>query len=155
MNYSILSAIRTKEDRDYLLSEVQLLVDSLYKTQPSSFEKILETQIRLEIAELMRKDLSMPGIDRRSYLEDLQVKLKALKIFKIALPFEPSYQGIDRISEWVRKNIDTNAILDISLDRALIAGPAISYGGRYRDLSARSKMGRLFQEKKNLITGFL
>lgn len=93
------------------------------------------------------------GIDSTKAIKDFVTKMQetitALPVVPITLAFEPKEQTLKMLSEWFMINIKKQVLFDISVDRKLIAGAAITYNGKYNDFSIR---GKVEETIKNIIT---
>ncbi len=139
----ILSQIRTKEDADLLLGEIDNLLVSLYRVKGSMFEEVLREKVRVGVAQVITGAVpkSIPG--KEEFLRGLKECLGELKPLKLTLAFEPTSQTVEKIFSWVCQNLDENIVLEIDTDQSILAGAIVTFEGAYEDLSLRS----VFEEK--------
>lgn len=75
----------------------------------------------------------------------LEKEIETLKILTLYLSFEPDELTLSQIGFSARKTFNLSLLLlDIKVDPNLIAGPAMTWKGVYRDYSLRAKL----EEKK-------
>lgn len=109
-----LTNILTTEDRDKLLYEIEL------------FKRRDYGNIR---------QLSLDFLKASSDLKSLQKELLGLVPVGIVLAFSPTPSVIDLIFTKLKKSIEKQIILDISVDEKIIGGLILIYKGKYQDLS--------------------
>jgi F0F1-type ATP synthase delta subunit len=139
----ILSRVRTTEESQILISEIELLKKSLYESKQLGFDSCLTNQVRHWVSELIRAEVDNQAVDKEAFLNKLKETILSLKILKLTLAFEPTQLAIDKFSSFVKQNMPTGAILEIIYDPSIIAGSQIVFNGEYRDFSLK----RLFEEE--------
>ena len=149
----ILNQIKTRQDADTLSTEIDLLLRGIYDSQGSGFDSILRTKVRSRFSsslkEIFSKDLSL---DKKSFLEGLKNELKDLEEVNLNLAFEPTEDSLDRFSTFVKNEIGSNAIINLSYDPAIIGGSIIVYKGNYRDFSFKRVFEKVFEkERENIL----
>ncbi len=81
------------------------------------------------------------GIDSTKAIKEFVTKLQEtitnLPVVPIVLAFEPKDQTMKMLSEWFMINLKKQVLFDISVDRTLIAGAAITYNGKFKDFSIK------------------
>lgn len=143
MYSEILSKIRTKEEGEKLLQEVEILIASLYEEEGRGFESALRTRVRQWVSDKLLLGFEKEGGDRQRYLKELKERLENLKTLGLTLAFEPTEASLDKFSSFIKKNLGEDVVLDISLDKSILGGAIIVWKGRWRDFSLR----RLFEEE--------
>ena len=162
-----LRSIKTVEESNQAQSELEELLDALFKTQQNSFELALK-KIGIQTAENLEKAFLKNNLDLgnksstfpndkstiklgdsekvldkemvKDFLEKLKSELEQLKIIKLVVAFEPSPQTVEHIHEWTKSNLGTGFVLDIGFDKALLGGAIITFKGEYRDLTLKKKL---------------
>jgi len=139
----IFEKIRTLEERDDLVGEVDILIDALYQNSNQGLDAILKNKVRAWVSEIINNEITKEGVEVESYLKKLKADLLSLGDIKLVLAFEPTDSFIDRISTFFRKNIDQNMVLDISYNPGILGGCVVIYKGKYKDLSLK----RIYEEE--------
>ncbi len=147
----LLTHIRTVDERDRLLSEVDQLISSNYEDQGKGFEKALKSKIRFWVSEIIKDEVTNENSQIEKYLQKLKADLSNMKTISLKLAFEPTDISIDKFHDFIIKNIKSYAnsddfngiLLDISYDPNILGGAAITWNGEYRDFSLQ----RLFEEE--------
>lgn len=155
MYSELLSHIRTKSDVWQLEDEVDLLLDHLYKGKAGDFDLALKKDVRSWVSELLTSAFASPDSKKDDYLRGLKVAVEKLRELKLTLAFEPTQNSIEKIHDWVRKNIGEGVILDITFNPTIFAGAIVIFEGEYRDLSLRNKFKEQFEQNRDLIFSIL
>lgn len=157
MIYSdILSNIKTTDQARELLSEIDILLDALFKTDTNAFEKALNS-ISILASQTLREAFQKDNIsfeDKtmiKECLIGLKEEMQKLKTLKLSLAFEVSEGSIDNLFAWVVKNIGEGCILDIKEDKKILGGTIIEFEGKYKDLSLKKTLEETFANKKEEI----
>lgn len=125
---------KTPAEGDLLMDELNQVYESLYRSDPLALEKILKEKIRLEVAELLKRDLKG---DRGGFLKSLIQTLKKRKSLKLSVGIIPNESLIEDLFNWARQNISEDILIDINTSKDVIGGAVISYNGKYFDYSLR------------------
>lgn len=114
-----LTNIYTSLDRDLMLYEIEL-----FKRQDYS-------EIRSSSLEFLRnnEDINL-----------LKKTLKSLDLINVTLAIEPTQSIIEIISNFFKKSLNREILLDLSYDPNLIGGAVFIYNGKYLDLSISNQL---------------
>jgi len=143
MYEQILSRIRTTEDQEKILEEIDLLLSSFYQDKGMGFDSTLRTKVRFWFSSILKEEFSKEKVDKEEFLNTLRQKVLDMEKVYLTLAFEPSIDTLDRISGLIRTFIGKPCLIDFSFDPRLIGGVEIIYKGEYRDFSFR----RIFEEE--------
>ena len=152
----ILKSVKTTVQQESLVSQIDSLLTNLYQTRNQAFEKSLES-VDIEIAKTIRETFLKKGsrdFDKdmvNDFLTQLQEKAQTLKTVTLSLAFSPTEHSIDTIFDWVAKNIGTGYVLGIQEDKSILGGTAVSFEGKYIDLSLRKSLDEIFEKKRKEI----
>jgi len=158
--YDILRNIKTVDQAGKLSSEIDTLLDALFKTEANAFEKALNSISVIHKDQLKQTFLknninSENQANIKECLTSLREEVRKLKTFKLSLAFQASQNLIDNLFAWVVKNIGEGCILDIEVDKAILGGGIIVYEGKYEDLSLRKALEEVFGSKREEILDIL
>ncbi|HUW71925.1 MAG TPA: F0F1 ATP synthase subunit delta [Candidatus Humimicrobiaceae bacterium] len=95
------------------------------------------------LEEIAKKKLNL-GKEQFSGLEK---KLRSLTEMKLEIAFSPDNDFLNRISQWLEKELGQKVILDITVNQKVVAGAIIEYRGNWRDFSSAKKIDQLFTDK--------
>lgn len=145
MYSTFLSKIRTKEDIQKLINEIEVILQSLYQKQ--GVESVLKAQVRAWVSQALEEDWkSAPN--KEEYLIRLKEVLNGLKPLSLTISFEPTELSLEKLSYFVKQNLGGNIYLDINYDPRLLAGAIIVYQGRYLDMSLKKAYEAEFERSK-------
>jgi len=151
MYTEILSHIRTKSDVWQLEGEVDLLLDKLYKADEAAFTLSLEKDVREWVSQELSREFVKGETKKDEFLRGLKVALGKLRVLNLTLAFDPTLHSIEKIHDWVRRNIGEGIILEIAVNPTLFAGAILVYKGEYRDFTFRNKFRQDFNQNREEI----
>lgn len=77
----------------------------------------------------------------------LEKKLQSLPEIKLEIAFSPEDDFLNKISQWLEKELGQKIILDITCNPKIVAGAIIEYRGFFRDFSLAKKIDKLISQK--------
>jgi F0F1-type ATP synthase delta subunit len=143
MNSKLFSHIRTTDERDTLLDEIGTLLSSLYQEKGRGLDSCLKNKVRFWVSEIVRREIGSDLETAEKYLTGLKETLEGLGILKLTLAFEPTDISIDKFTEFVRRNMGEDIVVEFEYDARILGGALITYNGEFRDFSLK----RLFEEE--------
>ncbi len=158
---TLIELIRTTDDLYILETEVDILLASLFHVDEENFNKTLSSQVRIAIAQEIRHLMQQEGISSgnkqgvKSLLDEISSLLHKLPVIYLTIGFEPSDDTVTTFSSWVRSNIKHTIILDIVINKTLIAGATINYEGKYWDYSFKTAMDKFFGGKSIALSNMM
>ena len=136
MESELLSKLRTKDDLDILRGELDLLENALYQTN-TLYNDVIKNDIRSWVSEIILREGKE---DLKGYIKKIKADLLKLPVLSASINFEPSNSFIEKMSMWLKKNIDEKIVVDLLMNTASLGGIQLSYRGKYLDLSLRKKI---------------
>ena len=91
----------------------------------------------------------------KKQVEMLQEKLNTCKTIQITLAFQPDDSTVELFSDWVKKNVSADTLIDLQYDRTIIAGVQLVANGVYKDYSLRKTLSNKFQLQKDDIEALI
>lgn len=88
-------------------------------------------------------------------VESLKDKLRTLRVVQLTLAFQPNEEAIAIFSDWVKKNVTQDTIIDLQFDKTIVGGALLIADGQYKDYSIRKKLAGRFQIQRDEIVGLL
>lgn len=125
----LVKVILTKRDSNILIGELGVLRRALFKTTPGAFEAVLKEEVRKKVADVIEFYISK-GADKEKLIGFLESKFRDLPTLVLTISFDPTGAIVERISKWVRGNVG-EVLLDLRIDRSVVAGAQISFNGKY------------------------
>lgn len=153
LNSDSLNIIRTKDDKEDLISDLLLLENSLFESKSyEDFGMLLRDSVREKTARLINIFLkSLQNNDTASLktlIETLKKEIMALKIVSFTLSFDPSEDTILRLSRWAREVLKDSVLIEIKVDKFLLGGVIVVYEGVYKDYSVRRILESKFSKDR-------
>lgn len=124
---TLLAKIRTKEELDYLVEDIDKVKSKAYQISES-----------YSIPPLFLDDYEK-SVDKSLFFDNLRKEILNAGILNIVLPFYPDDTVLTNVSKWVKENLGENVVIDIKVDRTIFAGLTITYKGKYADFSLKTK----------------
>lgn len=145
--YSEISgSLITKSDYETLLSELDVLEDSLYKRGDSGFNKTLKDEVRGETANLIL-ELSQHE-DLKTLLENLKKYLNTeTKFLNITLAVDPPRSMVEEIGAFAKSLSGKNICVDINTDKNILGGATFDLEGKFMDFSVAKKLEEVFKNE--------
>jgi len=139
--------IKTQEDADKLIEEVDLLVSSSYEGKGQGLTVTLNSKIRAWIADSLKNDPDFLR-DPISYLEKLKKDVAGFEKIEMAISYQPTYENIERLSQTVKRLIGVNTLIKLIYDPTLLGGAVVIYKGNYRDYTLKKIFDNEFSKMK-------
>src|SRR3989304_2484277 len=114
---SVLSKIRTKQDLDYLASDLSNLQ-----------KEIFQVSAERHVPAILKDEYNAAG-DKSAFLTSLKEEVINALVLELTVAIYLDEEGLNNVSTWVKNNVGTNVILDITVDHSVVAGAAMSFGG--------------------------
>jgi F0F1-type ATP synthase delta subunit len=120
--YSDISQLRTKEELE------------LFK------QKLEEDGKKLFVDGVVSPELIK---HQKDYLKKLEAELEKIKIVRLTLAFDPTEEFLDKITDWIQKNVGQGYVLEVNIEPAIIAGARIEFEGKFFDFSLQKSLKTL------------
>ena len=154
---SLLRSVRTKQEKENLRDQISVLKAALFRSDPHEFEKILATRLPGTMASTMREILSQSALKdnpdaQRKFFQNVTEVIDKLPFLKLNIAFVPSEEMIQRLHEWVQKNMGAGVILDMAYDALILGGAQIIFQGKYKEVTLSQMITNvLIKEKTNVL----
>lgn len=152
----ILKAIRTKEDLNLLLQAVEEAQRNTYRMGVHNLSGVLEKWLPERLAHPVEEawldylggsQPHTPG----EFIDNLKLEFKKLRVLKLYLAWEPSTETLERIENWIKKEVGEDMILEIELDPAILGGAKMAFAGKFREITLYQLIDNYFQEQRSHI----
>ena len=123
---------------------------------PQLFNK-LPNEVSKLLIEMFLKDPVTPEnkLLYKSKAEALAEKLRSCNVVQMTLAFQPDETAISVFSDWIKKNVSVDTIIDLQFDQSIVGGAQIVAGGLYKDYSVRKNLAGRFQIQREEIMAML
>lgn len=136
----LLNELFTVYQRDTTIVALQKAIDAQYDTVKNSLHELQMTlpftlvDAILDIAKRENVELGQPQVAKTFYQELIDV-LKALPLLELKLAFTPTYAQLKEITTWWRDLTHVHILLDIVIDKHVLAGAVIGFEGNMHDFT--------------------
>lgn len=142
---------QTKDSAMDFTTRLADLSEQIYKSD-FNLEKALTEQFGLQKKDKFLNILRNNSIAVESnaalkeFLSKIQTEISLLPVISMTIAFEPKDQLLKAIAEWFVVNTKKQVLLDITTDKNLIAGCAISFKGEFLNLSIKERFNQIIKE---------
>jgi F0F1-type ATP synthase delta subunit len=88
-------------------------------------------------------------------INELLDKLRTCKSIKLTIAFQPGENTITLFSDWIKKNVKPDLLIDLQFDKSIVGGAQIIAKGVYKDYSIRKNLTNRFQIQRDEIMELL
>jgi len=149
----ILKELYTTRQSNMLIDALGHAVDSTYDDKSNIYDVIRsfvpfdQYDTIVEIAKESQINLSN-NPQAQTFISDLITILKELPTVDLTLAYSPPYEQLRSFSKWWRKNSQPYILLNITVNKELIAGAMIGYNGIMQDYSLHKVLGTYIEDKR-------
>jgi len=93
------------------------------------------------------EEIGQKKIEKDEKISELEKKLWSLPEIRLEIAFSPDDDFLNRVSQWLEKELGKKIILDLTINPRVVAGAIIEYQGNWRDFSLAKKIDKLISEK--------
>ena len=148
----IIKKIRTKEELIFFLEEIAKIRQIIFKDNGALLSKKVERKVGGELKGLLER-LEKEGVISESrgqqlaFWEELEKELQHLPEIKLEIAFSPNDDYLEKISQWLEKELGRKIILDLAINPKIVGGAIIEYQGNWRDFSLAKEIDKLISQK--------
>lgn len=157
----IVSKLRLKSEMTAVIICLDEFVNNFFAPKGTSNVQTIFDNLPPEIAQVLKDAFLKDEVTHENQaavnkvVEDLKAKLRSLRIVQLTLAFQPDEDAVKLFSEWAKKNISPNTIIDLQFDKTIVGGALIVADGQYKDFSVRKNLSGRFQIQRDEIMGLL
>ena len=157
----LMAYLRTTADTSMVLVCQEEFIDTFFspkklEEQQQIFRKLPREQANLLINAFANEPITpVNQIRIKRDIDELTDKLRTVKNLQLIIAFQPSDETITYFSDWVKKNINNELLIDLRFDQSIVGGALIIAGGAYKDYSVRKNLANRFQIQREDILGLL
>lgn len=140
----ILPTIKTTDQLVKFRSDLGELQEDVYKTD-NSFDDYLKSEMDADIAKVLINDLE--GRDKKNTLKEYEKEIDKALIVKLTVSKQLSSKFVDVLSSYIKSIIGEAAILDIVINKRVLAGAVVEYDGRVSD----NTLNTIFATKRDKV----
>lgn len=158
---AIATKLRLKSEMTAVIVCLDEFTSDFFAPKGSSMVATIFDNLSPELGQILRDAFLKEPVTHENQsavnkkVEELKANLRSLHIIQLTLAFQPDDNAINLFSEWVKKNINTNTIIDMQFDKTIVGGALIISDGQYKDYSVRKRLSGRFQIQRDEIMGLL
>lgn len=152
----LIATLKTTQDVTYFLSEIDTIKLTFFKSEELSLQKTLNS-IDPDSAKKILEFFSKNNLDINDkeivsdFFETLKELIKKLKVIKLVLAFDPNYNIINNIYNFVKETVASGYILDIEVSQDLLGGAIVIFNGKYNDFTLKKEIEETFADKNEIL----
>jgi hypothetical protein len=157
----IAGKLRLKSEMTAIIICLDEYVNDFFAPKGSSMTQTVFEGLPPELGKILKDELLKDPVTHENQaivnkrIDELKDKLRAMRVIQLTLAFQPDEEAIKLFSEWVKKNISPNTLIDLQFDKTIVGGALIISEGQYKDYSVRKKLAGRFQIQRDEIMGLL
>lgn len=157
----VITRLRTTSDVSQVLLCLEEFIDTVYSRKDLQEQQLIFRKLPLELANVFITSFANQPITAENQIaikrkiDALTDQLHLLKNLQLTIAFQPNEETITYFSEWVKKNINKDLLIDLRFDKSIVGGAVIIVKGTYKDYSVRKNLSNRFQIQRDDILGLL
>jgi F0F1-type ATP synthase delta subunit len=155
----LIKRIRTKEELIFFLEEIARVRAIIFKNGGAAELMRKTTEGKTEGGEELKKFLekwekekviSANREKQSDFFRKLEKDLQSLPKIKLEIAFSPNEDFLDKISQWLEKELRQKTILDITVNPDIVGGAVVEYQGNWRDFSLAKEIDGIVSKNAGL-----
>lgn len=139
----------TKSQASDFVRGLSNIIDKMYEVNfnlENAFSQEFGIDKRDKFMELLHEN-SHKNMSLKDYLTSFIEQVKVLPELDITIAYEPTNDTLKAISQWFIISFGKQVLLNITVDRNLIAGAAINFNGKYKDYSFKNQFNEIVKKQ--------
>jgi F0F1-type ATP synthase delta subunit len=131
----------TKSQAADFVRGISSIIDKMYEVNfnlEDAFAQEFGIDKRDKFIELLHEN-SHRNLSLKDYLISFIEEVKILPEIEISIAYEPNNETLKAISQWFIITYNKQVLINLRVDRSLVAGAALNYKGKYKDFSYRAQ----------------
>lgn len=149
--------VKTRHEAEFLKSDLARLANALFNTKIDAAKEI-DLYVPFDKKEKLLMLFRDNGVNfqdleaTQKFLALTEETLDNLPVVKLQTAIAPRQETIDAISEWFTLQLNREVLLDITVEKDLVAGIVVINNGVVRDYSIKKKINDKFlKQYSNLL----
>lgn len=142
----------TKSQATDFIQSLDNIIEQLYEVD-FNLEKTLTNEFGMKkkdkFMELLR-NIKMNNSSNELMKElfvNIQETVKKIPVLSLTIAFEPDETNLKAFLQWFLFSLNRQIIIDVQVDRNIIAGAAINFNGKYKDYSVKPLFDEVIKQK--------
>jgi F0F1-type ATP synthase delta subunit len=157
----VIVRLRTTSDVSLVFACLEEFVNTFFSSKQLSEQQQIFRKLPKEIADMLIQAFAsepitlVNQISTKRKIDDFTDKLRKVKTLQLTIAFRCNEDTITLFSDWVKKNIKKDLIIDLHYDKTIVGGAVLIADGSYKDYSVKKNLSNRFQIQKDEIYGLL
>jgi ATP synthase delta (OSCP) subunit len=157
----LISQIRTTSEAKQVLSSLEAFADTFFSSKSPAEQQQSFRQLPKAIADMLITTFATQPITPtnqitiKRQIDELSDKLRACKSIQLTIAFQPNEETVTLFSDWIKKNVKPDILIDLQFDKSIVGGAQIIAGGIFKDYSVRKNLSNRFRIQREDIMGLL
>lgn len=144
--------IRTREELISLLEEIIKIKSLIFQNEYIPLSEKINGKINNNLKKLIEqfeREGIIPIIQEQQliFFEKIENKLESLPEIKLEISFWPNEDFLEKISQWLNKELKQKTIIDLAINPKIVGGAVVEYQGKWRDFSLAKKIEEMINLK--------
>lgn len=157
----IIVKLRITSEATLLIHYLESLSDNIYVSKDNLYKQQILKKLPQEIATFLNNEFEILSptpqdqIRIKREINDLLDKLRRYKSVKLTIAFQPDEETITLFSDWFKKNIGNDVLIDLQFDKSIVGGAQLIVNGIYKDFTVRKNLNNRYQIQREEIMKML
>ena len=144
----------TKNQANDFIQSLNKIIDKLYEVN-FNLENSLANEFGIDkkdkfISLLRENRMNNASQDSlKEALENMQEVVRNLPTVTLTIAFEPNQETLKAFLQWFLFNLNKQVLIDIQVERALIAGATVNCNGKFKDFSVKPLFDEIIKQGLN------
>src|SRR6266404_2438995 len=157
----VTAKLRTTSDLSGVLVCLGEFVDTFFSRKQLEDQQLIFRKLPKDLSDLLINSFATQPITPENQIsikrqiDELVDQLHRCKSLQLTIAFRATDETISLFSDWVKKNIRKDLLIDLHFDKTIVGGALIIADGAYKDYSVRKNLSNRFQIQREDILGLL
>ncbi|HVA96346.1 MAG TPA: F0F1 ATP synthase subunit delta [Candidatus Acidoferrales bacterium] len=157
----IIALLRTTSEVMQVLTCLEELTETFFSSKSAGDHQQVFRKLPKEISAILITGLASEPITPENQIsikrkiDELTDKLRTCKNIQLTIAFQPDEQTITLFSDWIKKNVSPELLIDMQFDKSIVGGAQIIAGGVFKDYTVRKSLANRFRIQRDDIMGLL
>lgn len=152
----LMKLIVARDEVNSVLEGLENVEEMLYATNESvqSYQQTIESSDNPALVEEVIRMVNVGAGDREEKskkIADLRESLRNMRVMTLKVAVRPSTKMVEEIGNWVKERMGVDVILEWEVEKSLLGGTVLAFGGRYADLSVRRKLDEWWESEEAVL----
>lgn len=144
----------TKKQANNFIQSLNNIIDQLFEVN-FNIETALSNEFGMDKKDKFMNLLRENNMNNttndslKKFLTELQNNARSLPVITLTIAYEPNEASLKAILEWFLISLKKQILLDIQVDKRIIAGATVNFNGKFKDYSVKTLFDNLISQQLN------